>query len=180
LFAVLTVLAAASVGFYSVLHRAAPMPFRNFAVTQVTNSGKAARAAISPDGKYVLAVMEDNGLQSLWLRNVPTGSDTQVFPPSPSRYESLAFSPDGNYIYFRKAGNAIANYYNLYRSPIFGGVPQTVVQDIDSGITFSPDGQRMAYVRQNEPEAGKYRVLSASLEGSNEKVVHAGFPCMVS
>jgi hypothetical protein len=79
-FAVLTLLGAAGFGVYSVLHRPAAAPFQKFSITQVTNTGKAARAAISPDGKYVLSVMDDNGLQSLWLRNVPTGSDTQVIP----------------------------------------------------------------------------------------------------
>ena len=118
--------------------------------------------------------MDDNGLQSLWLRNVPTGSDTQILPPSASHYESLAFSPDGNYIYFRKAQNAIQNYYNLYRSPILGGTPQTVVQNIDSDITFSPEGQHIAYVRQNDPEVGKYRIFTASLEGNGETVVQLG------
>ena len=173
-FAVLILLGAAGFGVYSLLHRPALTPFQKFTVTQVTNSGKAARAAISPDGRYVLSVMEDNGLQSLWLRNVPTGSDTQVIPPSASHYESLAFSPDGNYIYFRTAQKAIQTYYNLYRSPILGGTPQTVVRNIDSGIAFSADGQHIAYVRQNDPEVGKYRILTASLEGENETVLQIG------
>jgi eukaryotic-like serine/threonine-protein kinase len=170
--AVLIVLSAVGLGLYSLLHRPASMPFQKFTITQVTNSGKASRAAISPDGRYVLSVLDDNGLQSLWLRNVPTGSDTQVIPPSSSHYESLVFSPDGNYIYFRKALNA--NTSNLYRSPVLGGIPQIIVQDIDSDITFSPDGQRMAYVRENDPEVGKYRVITASLEGNDEKVLQIG------
>jgi Tol biopolymer transport system component/predicted Ser/Thr protein kinase len=173
-FAMLILLGAAGFGVYSLLHRPALTPFQKFTVTQVTNSGKAAGAAISPDGRYVLSAMGDNGLQSLWLRNVPTGSDTQVLPPSASHYASLAFSPDGNYIYFRTAQNAIQTYYNLYRSPILGGTPQTVVRNIDSGITFSPDGQHIAYVRQNDPEVGKYRILTASLEGDNETVLQIG------
>jgi len=121
-FAVLILLAAAGFGVYSLLHRPAPTPLQKFTVMQVTNSGKAVRAAISPDGKYVLSVMDDNGMQSLWLRNVPTGSDTQVIPPSASEYESLAFSPDGNYIYFRKVPQTtMGNASNLYRSPVLGG-----------------------------------------------------------
>jgi hypothetical protein len=32
---------------------------------------------MSPDGKYVLSVI-DNGAESLWLRNVATGSDKCV------------------------------------------------------------------------------------------------------
>ncbi len=173
-FAVLILLGAAGFGVYSLLHRLAPTPFQKFTITQVTSSGKAAGAAISPDGRYVLSVMDDNGLQSLWLRNVPTGSDTQVLPPSASHYASLAFSPDGNYIYFRTAQNVIQTEYNLYRSPILGGTPQTVVRNIDSGIAFSPDGQHIAYVRQNDPEVGKYRILTASLEGDNETVLQIG------
>ncbi|MGC2792099.1 MAG: protein kinase, partial [Candidatus Sulfotelmatobacter sp.] len=167
----LVVLAAAGYGVYSMLHRPGAAPFQNFTVTQITNSGKAALAAISPDGKYVLSVMDDNGQQSLWLRNVPTASDTQIIAPSPSYYRSLTFSPDGNYIYFRKAQNATNSDYNLYRAPVLGGTPQTVVHDIDSDITFSPDGKRMAYTRANDPDIGKDRLLSADLSGNDEKVL---------
>ena len=167
----LVVLAAAGYGVYSMLHRPGAAPFQNFTVTQVTDSGKAALAAISPDGKYILSVLDDSGQQSLWLRNVPTASDTQVIAPSPSTYRTLAFSPDGNYIYFRKAQNATNSDYNLYRAPVLGGTPQTVVHDIDSDITFSPDGKRMAYARANDPEIGKDRLLSADLSGNDEKVL---------
>src|SRR5271156_3933418 len=168
---VLVLLAAAGYGVYSMLHRPGAAPFQNFTVTQVTNSGKAELAAISPDGRYVLSVLNDNGLQSLWLRNVPTASDTQVIPPSASTYRSLAFSPDGNYIYFRKAQNAVNSDFNLYRAPVLGGTPQVVVRDIDSGIAFSPDGKRIAYARANDPEISKYRLLSADLSGADEKIL---------
>ena len=173
-FAALIVLGAAGVGVYSVLRRNAPMPFQNFTVTQVTNSGKASDAAISPDGRYVVSTMKDGGLESLLLRNVPTGSDTQVVAPSGSHYASLAFSPDGNYIYFRKARNAVQTYFDLYRAPVLGGNPQKVVSDIDTEIAFSPDGHRIAYARDNDPEIGRYRLLTASLDGNDEKVLTIG------
>ncbi|HWY53966.1 MAG TPA: protein kinase [Terriglobales bacterium] len=168
--AALVLLGAAGFGVYSILHRAASTPFQNFAITQVTSSNRAVVAAISPDAKYVLTVMNDKGLNSLWLRNVATGSDTRVVPPT-ANIPSVAFSPDGNYIYFRKAENGIASDFNVYRTPVLGGTPKTVVRDSDSGITFSPDGQRMAYLRANNPETGKYRLLSANLDGSDEKVL---------
>lgn len=172
LFAVLILLGAACVGIYSLLHRPVAMPFQKFTVKQTTTTGKAARAAISPDGRYLLIAMDDGGLESLWLRNVPSGSDAQVIPPSAFHYESLTFSPDGNHIYFRKAGNADRSYYNLYRAPVLGGTPKVIAHDVDSDITFSPDSQRMAYTRGNNPVVGKYRILAASLEGSNEMVLH--------
>jgi serine/threonine protein kinase/Tol biopolymer transport system component len=167
----LIIFLAAGVGLYWFLHRAVPTPFQNFAITQVTNSNRAVVTAISLDGKYVLTVMDDKGLNSLWLRNVATGSDTQVLPPS-AAIPNVAFSPDGNYIFFRKAENAIASDFNIYRAPILGGTPKVVVHDVDSAIAFSPDGRRMAYIRGNNPETGKYRLLEANLDGSEEKVLH--------
>src|SRR5271154_3609780 len=147
----LVVLAAAGFGVYSMLHRAAPAPFQNFSIAQVTNSSKAVVTAISSDGKYLLTVMDDKGLNSLWLRNVATASDTQIVPPS-ATIHNVAFSPDGNYVYFRKAENAIASDFNVYRTPVLGGTPQIVVRDVDSSVTFSPDGARMAYFRANDPD----------------------------
>jgi len=168
--AALVVLAAAGFGVYSMLHRAAPAPFQNFAISQVTNSNKAVVTAISSDGKYLLTVMDDKGLNSLWLRNVATGSDTQIVPPS-ATIPNVAFSPDANYVYFRKAENTINSDFDLYRIPVLGGTPQVLVRDIDSSISFSPDGTRVAYFRANDPETGKYRLLSAKLDGSDEKIL---------
>jgi len=173
-FAMLTVLGVASFGLYSLLHRVNATPFQKFTIEQITHSGKVAQAAIAPDGKYVLSVIDDNGTESLWLRNVHTGSDTQVIPPSASDYESLAFSPDGNYLYFRRAPNQGSAQLSLYRSPVLGGAPQKLVQNIDSDIAFSPDGQRIAFFRRDDPEVGKYRIFTASSEGNDEKVVQVG------
>jgi len=169
--AAVIMLVAAGLGLYWVLHHAAAMPFQNFAITQVTNSSRAVVTALSPDGKYVLTVMDERGLNSLWLRNIATGSDTQVVPPS-ATMPNVAFSPDGNYIFFRKAENAIASDFNIYRAPVLGGTPKAVVHDVDSAFAFSPDGRRMAYIRGNNPETGKYRLLEANLDGSDEKVLH--------
>ena len=165
-------LAAAGYGVYSLAHRPSSAPFQNVSITQVTNTGKALGTAISPDGKYVLVVMNESGRNSLRLRNVATGSDTQVAPSSPGTILSAAFSPDGNYVYFRQAENRLNTDFNLYRAPVLGGTPQTVVHDVDSSISFSPDGRRMAFIRANDPEAGKYRLLAANLDGSNQQVLH--------
>ncbi|MGB8987231.1 MAG: protein kinase [Candidatus Sulfotelmatobacter sp.] len=167
----LVLLAAGGFGVYSLLSRSGPTPFQNFTITQITNTGKAQQAAISPDGKYVLNVQDDNGLQSLWLRNVPTGSDTQIVPPAAAVYRSLIFSPDGNYVYFRKAGLGTQSEWDLYRTPVLGGTPQLILRDLDTGITFSPDGHRIAYARANDPEVGKYRLLTANSDGSDETIL---------
>jgi serine/threonine protein kinase len=169
--ALFIVLAAAGFGVYSMLHHAASTPFQNFSISQVTNSGKATVTAISSDGKYLLTVLDDKGRNSLWLRNIATASDTQIVPPSDA-IPNVAFSPDGNYVYFRKSENSINSDFNIYRTPVLGGTPQVVAHDVDSSITFSPDGARMAYFRANDPETGKWRILTARLDGSDEKILH--------
>jgi len=174
--AVLTVLAAAVFGVYSLLHRTSGAHFQNFAITQVTNSGKAGLTAISPDGRYVLTVINNKGLQGLWLHNLPTSSDTQVIPPAPVSYKSLMFSPDGNYVYFIKATDAINTTFDLFRTPVLGGTPQTIVRGIDSDIAFSPDGRRIAFARVNDPEAGKYRLMTSNLNGGDERVLNSAEP----
>jgi eukaryotic-like serine/threonine-protein kinase len=171
---VVLILAAAGFGIYSFLNRSGATPFQNFTMGQITNTGNAEEAAISPDGKYVLSVQRDKGSTSLWLRNVPTGSDTQVIPPEATDYRSLAFSPDGNYIYFRKANSALRSSWDMYRAPVLGGTPQSVAHDVDAGPAFSPDGSHMTYARDNDPEVGKFRLLMANPDGSGETILYIG------
>lgn len=168
---ILALIGAAGYGVYSFLGRSSRIPFENFTIAQVTGTGRALQAAISPDGKYILNVQNDNGQQSLWLRNIPTGSDTRIIPAEPGIYRNLAFAPDGNYVYFEKSTNAQGTQFDLFLAPVLGGTPKTIVRDIDSNITFSPDGLRMAYIRANDPDVGKYRILAAALDGSNEAVL---------
>jgi serine/threonine protein kinase len=168
----LAVLAAAGYGVYSLLaNRATTIPFQSFTVSPVTNSGKATYAAISPDGKYIASVAVDNGKYGLWLRNVPSSSNTQVLNPDSLAIRGTTFSPDGSYIFYRKAADVAAEVFLMYRMPVLGGTPQLLVRDVDEGPTFSPDGKRVAYIRDNDPEVGKYRLLSANLDGSDEKIL---------
>jgi serine/threonine protein kinase len=166
----LLIAAAAVYGVYTLLRRPASGPFQNFSITQLTTTGKVKNAAISPDGRFLLSVQSDNGNESLWLRNIPTGSDTQVLPASGQSFASLVFSPDGNSFYFREtAGGARA--FNLFRVPLLGGSPTLLAKDVDGGPVFSPDGRRIVYSRYNDPELNKWRLLEADAEGGNEKVL---------
>ena len=166
---VLLFVLAAFLGFRSFFAHSGPRVFQQYAISQLTNSGKAALAAISPDGKYILIAVRENGLDSLWLRNVPTGSDTQVVAPNSAPFYSLSFSPDGNYLYFLQAGDKSGLFHLLYRAPVLGGTPKLLVRDVDAQPVFSPDGQRMIYVRCNSPEPNKCLWLSATPDGSGEQ-----------
>ena len=169
---VLAVLAAAGYGIYAFVTRTRSVPFQNISITKVTDSGKASQVAISPDGKYILNVVDNEGLQSLWLRNLPTNSDTQVIEPADVEYAGLRFSPDGNYLYFTRSEPGSHELRYLYRAPLLGGVPQKLVTDIDSNVTFSPDGKRLAFFRMNNPEPGKERLITVPAEGGEERVLY--------
>jgi serine/threonine protein kinase len=170
----LLLLCVTGIGVYSIFRRPAAIPFQSFAITQVTNTGKYVATAISPDGKYLLSAIDDQGKQSLWLRNIPSSSDTQVIAPAEASYRELSFSSDGNYIYFLKAVSGTGEHFDLLRAPVLGGAPQVVVQDDDSGAAFSPDGMRMAFTRSNYPEKGRFSLITSSLDGTDEKIVAGG------
>jgi serine/threonine protein kinase len=170
---VVLLVAAAGYGVYAFLSRARPVPFQNFSVNKITETGNATLVAISPDGKYILNVVNDKGQQSLWLRNVPTNSNTQVMPPEPLQYLGLRFSPDGNYLYFVRGEQGQGLEY-LYRAPVLGGTPQKLITDVDSNITFSPDGRRLAYFVDNNPEKGKFRLVIYSLETGEARTLVLG------
>ncbi len=151
--AALLLLAAAAFGIYSLLPRKNALPSESMSIENLTNNGHVSLARISPDGKYLLHVLDENGLQSLWLRHIPTGSNTQVVTPAATRYAGLTFSPDGNYIYFVRRDDSEQAIASLYDAPMLGGTPRLLIKDVDSPIAFSPDGQRFAYLHQHGDSA---------------------------
>jgi eukaryotic-like serine/threonine-protein kinase len=171
---VILLIAAASYGVYALFSRTRPAPFQNFAVSKATETGKSTLVAISPDGKYILSVTNDGGQQSLWLRNIPTGSNTQVIPPAPVNYRGLRFSPDGNYLYFVRGESGSNSFHYLYRAPVLGGTPEKLVTDIDSNLSFSPDGKKIVYMTANSPKPGEYRLTVHSLESGEENNLVTG------
>src|SRR3984957_14488935 len=142
----LILLAAAGFGFYSLFMKTEHIPFDHFSIENLTNNGHVALATISPDGKYLLDVHDESGLQSLWLRHIQTGSNTQVVTPAATRYASLMFSPDAGYIYFVRRDEAEHTISILYSAPVLGGTPRELVKDVDSPISFSSDGKKLVYL----------------------------------
>ncbi|HEX5425765.1 MAG TPA: protein kinase [Candidatus Acidoferrales bacterium] len=171
----LVILASASYGVYALLHRPEQLPFRNFTMSRISGSRDILEAAISPDGKYLLTVKNENGKQSLWLLHLPTSSNTQLSRPSEDQYSGLQFSPDGNYIYFQEYSGAKYRSADLYRAPLLGGTPERIVQNLDSNISFCPDGTRFAFTRVERP-AGKYKLFVANTSDLAERTIVEGGP----
>jgi eukaryotic-like serine/threonine-protein kinase len=153
---------------YVIFFRTKSVPFQNFTVTKVTESGNASQVAISPDGKYILTLLEDSGLFSLQLRNLPTNSVTQVQPPLKVKYVGLRFSPDGNYLYFVRTDPGNDKLYFLYRAPLLGGAPEKLAEDVGSNVTFSPDGEKLAFLRYEQPKPGDNQLIIKDLQSGTE------------
>jgi dipeptidyl aminopeptidase/acylaminoacyl peptidase len=126
LIAVVLIVAAGGFGIYRWLNR--PMAIEHFwdvKLTRLTNSGNAIDATISPDGKYIVYALSDRSSQSLYIRQVSTANDKQIVPPARVGFFGMAFSPDGNELYYAVKANLDAG--TLYRVPVLGGIPVKVL-----------------------------------------------------
>lgn len=143
-------------------------PFAKIKMARLTTTGRAHDAAISPDGKYVVHVMDNAGQQSLWLRHIATGSDQEIVPSSRDGFSALTFSPDGNHIYFSRSPRFESGARVLYQVPILGGPAKKLLKDIDTTITFSPDGKRLAFMR-GDPTRRERLLIVANADGTGEQ-----------
>jgi serine/threonine protein kinase len=140
---------------------------RTMKIARLTSTGTADKAAISPDGKYLVHVASESGQQSLRVRQVNTNSDVQIVPPSDVQYAGLTFSRDGDFIYY-VAAEKNSSPSNLYQIPVLGGNERRLFSNVGSAVTLSPDGQQLAFIR-NFPDAGEDALMIASAHGGAER-----------
>jgi serine/threonine protein kinase len=172
IFAVIAVVAVLAIAAGAYLWSNRPPSFnqQSMRITQVTTTGNAGAAALSPDRRYLVYVLRDGEQESLWVQQLATGSHVQLLPPDQVRFVALSFTPDGNYIMFVRSDKSTTNFRYLYQIPALGGAPQQLVRDIDSAPAFSPDGQQFAFVRGilNPPSN---QILVARADGTGERVL---------
>ena len=166
----IVILAGAFVA-WTMFHRhseqTAPQRFQEgMSITQLTSSGDIGAATISPDGKWLAYVQDRNGQQSIWVRQVATGSIAQVLPPSQLNPDGLTFTRDGNYLYFNTRHTS-ETMNHLQKMASLGGPPQLILDDIDSPISFSPDGSQIAFVRNSSTEQNS-KLMVAAADGSGQ------------
>ncbi len=77
-----------------------PLAPKQSKLVRLTNNGKVTNMTISPDGKYLVFAQQEGVGESLWLRQVTTGSQMQILPAQAVNYVGLTVSPDNDYIYY--------------------------------------------------------------------------------
>jgi len=167
------ILIAAIVGLGSGLYRYAvrqrTYPFQDFSMSAITENGQAIYSAISPDGKLVAYVLREGPTRSLRLKQLATGSDVELVPAQTGGYSQLNFSPDGNYIYYAHQNPDNAYVTDGYSVPSLGGPPTKVASEIDQGLSMSPDGKEIAFIRK--PDFDTSQLVIAKADGSDEQVL---------
>jgi Tol biopolymer transport system component/DNA-binding winged helix-turn-helix (wHTH) protein len=139
-------------------------------MSRVTYSGRVAWAAVSPDGQNIAYVERDGELHSLWLQRAGTNNPLQLLAPAKLTYKEIAFSPDGNWLYYSKCQPGC----KLHRLPVLGGVETALPMRADSTVTFSADGKRMAYVRSEAIGTGvEVKLLIANADGTGEETLNS-------
>lgn len=118
----------------------------NMQISQLTDNGAALDGAISPDGRYA-AYIKRGEQQSLWVKQIATGSEAQIVVPGPGYFQRRpTFSPDGNYIYYEHSDPQNENETILYSVPSLGGTPQRILDDLSTPVNFSPDGKQIVFI----------------------------------
>jgi len=125
---------------------------------------------MSPDGRYAAYVQQDQEGQSLWVRQLATGSSVQIIPTRAVFFDAPTFTPDGNYIYYTYSTDHSVNTLSLYAIPTLGGTQRKLPNVPVGGISFSPDGKKMAYLSVDLPHA-EHKLLVADSDGNNERVL---------
>jgi serine/threonine protein kinase/Tol biopolymer transport system component len=171
-FVVLLALAAvAAIVYKLVLQKSVSKPaaFSSISIARLTSTGKSRLAAIAPDGKYVVHVVDDAGKQSLWIRQVATANNVQIVPASQLVFQGLSFSPDSTFVYFtaHESGQTIRD---LFQVSALGGAARKILANVDTAVSFSPDGKRLAFVRRFS-EMSEDTLVIANVDGSGERTL---------
>jgi Tol biopolymer transport system component/DNA-binding winged helix-turn-helix (wHTH) protein len=162
---------------------AAPVLSTPFASQKLSNDGSVPEAVISPDGKKVAYVTGmDADKESVWLRQLDSGENTEIIAPSDNIYGGLAFSPDDNYLYFDRKPRNFDGQLDMYRISTLGGIPEKILGETQGQISVSPDGSKISFVRCYYRDDEYCSLWTAdAANGSNErKVVVRKSPLRIS
>lgn len=148
-----------------------PILNSTFASEPISTNGEVSHAVITPDGKHVIYTNGPEGKQSIWRRQLDTGNNTEIVPPSEDPYVGLAVSPDGETIYFARRPRS-GQKKATFRVSANGGIPAKILDDTEGWISISPDGKYISFVRCAFTDADYCSLMIADADsGKKEKLL---------
>jgi DNA-binding winged helix-turn-helix (wHTH) protein/Tol biopolymer transport system component len=141
-------------------------------IMKLTDNGGVTDVTISPDGRSVVYARRDGEKEGLWIRALASRDDVAILPPENVSFHGLTFSPDGNFVYFVRADSNDPFFKYLYVMPTLGGPARKLFTDVDSPVSFSPDGRKFAYERC-VPVDNRIDIRIANADGSGDRILAA-------
>jgi serine/threonine protein kinase len=164
---VLGVLLVGSISAWLLIRNQTKSPATQVEQVRLGIGGNVIEAAISPDGKYAAYVNDEAGRQSIWLRQITTGTDLQVVSPANTKYKGLSFFPNADYLsYLKTEGDS----GDLYQVSTFGGASRRLATNVDTPVSFSPEGAQFTFVRFSA-DAHATSLIIADTDGNNERAL---------
>jgi len=145
--------------------------FQKFRINTLFSGDNISEVAASPDGKYVAVIERKPEGDSISLKQTKDGNTLEVLPKSDLNILGATFAPSGDYIYYsayKKGEIATGTIGKLYKIPMLGGASQEVIEDIDSRIAISKNGERIAFIR-NKIKEKQSALMISNLDGSSAK-----------
>ncbi len=162
------ILSALGFGVYQFINRRGEKeqvaPIEQVRFQRLTDSGDVVYPTISPNGELLAYARLEEEQGGVWIKRLMTGNSVRSLPPSQSGYRSLAFSPDGQYLFFRDRADPGA----IYQTPVFGGEMKKVADNVWSDFSVSPDGGRLAFIRRDGAR-GAHSLILSNIDGGAER-----------
>ncbi len=155
--------------------RGKSLDLQDLRIKKLTNNGRVTDVAISPDGRYAAYSKLEGDKQGLWLRQIAAQNDVQILAAG-TGFHGLTFSPDGDYIYFVRSDERNPWFKYLFSMPAVGGPVKKLLTDVDSPVSFSPDGRKFVYEHCVE-NRDDIELRMADADGNNDHVfavIHQG------
>ncbi len=131
--------------------------------SRLSSEENVSEAVISPDGKYIASVVDEAGSNSLWIRLTNTSANLRLTTPTKKDLVGLTFSHEGDAVYFLEDTDG---RWTLYSVPVLGGAPRKLTENLETPVTFSPDGRKIAFVRPGANNSSA--LIVADADGTKE------------
>ncbi|HEX5706691.1 MAG TPA: hypothetical protein VFX96_05315, partial [Pyrinomonadaceae bacterium] len=138
-------------------------------ISRLTRSGNVTAFDLSPDGQYVAYAEANGDAQSLFVRHVLTTSVVEIVAPAPVSFRGVTFSRDGAWVFYVTRAEGETSGV-LHRVSVLGGPAAELARDVDSPVTLSPEGDRLAFVRLT-PATNETALVVANADGTSERRV---------